>query len=154
MSVDDTVRATLDALGVEYEIFPCDPALADTTAFSCDGTSFTATAACTFADDGSYTVYGRVSDKDGGTRTYSALVTVNNVAPTAVFAAHQRLKGVALGNFRLFLSSVRRTASRFCRPGRRFLCLLWCCWLCEWRTGFGRRFGGFCICCLPCGLAA
>src|SRR5204862_2075822 len=33
MSVDDTVRATLDALGVEYEIFPCDPALADTTAF-------------------------------------------------------------------------------------------------------------------------
>src|SRR6476659_7295180 len=33
MSVDDTVRANLDALGVEYEIFPCDPALADTTAF-------------------------------------------------------------------------------------------------------------------------
>lgn len=30
---DDAVRASLDALGSEYEIFPCDPALADTAAF-------------------------------------------------------------------------------------------------------------------------
>lgn len=38
MSVDDTtvedaLRSNLDALGVEYEIFPCDPALADTATF-------------------------------------------------------------------------------------------------------------------------
>jgi prolyl-tRNA editing enzyme YbaK/EbsC (Cys-tRNA(Pro) deacylase) len=38
MSVDDTraddaLRASLDPLGVEYELFPCDPALADTAAF-------------------------------------------------------------------------------------------------------------------------
>jgi prolyl-tRNA editing enzyme YbaK/EbsC (Cys-tRNA(Pro) deacylase) len=33
MPVDDTLRARLDALGVEYEIFPCDPSLADTGAF-------------------------------------------------------------------------------------------------------------------------
>lgn len=31
--VDDALRASLDALGVPYEIFPCDPALADTAAF-------------------------------------------------------------------------------------------------------------------------
>src|SRR4051794_37277137 len=30
---DDDLRATLDSLGVPYEIFPCDPALADTAAF-------------------------------------------------------------------------------------------------------------------------
>jgi prolyl-tRNA editing enzyme YbaK/EbsC (Cys-tRNA(Pro) deacylase) len=38
MSVDDTraddaLRSNLDTLGVEYELFPCDPALADTAAF-------------------------------------------------------------------------------------------------------------------------
>jgi len=32
-SDDDALRASLDALGVDYEIFPCDPALADTAAF-------------------------------------------------------------------------------------------------------------------------
>jgi prolyl-tRNA editing enzyme YbaK/EbsC (Cys-tRNA(Pro) deacylase) len=33
MSVDHTLRASLETLGVEYEIFPCDPGLADTAAF-------------------------------------------------------------------------------------------------------------------------
>ncbi len=33
MSVESTVRQQLDALGVPYEIVPCDPALADTAAF-------------------------------------------------------------------------------------------------------------------------
>jgi prolyl-tRNA editing enzyme YbaK/EbsC (Cys-tRNA(Pro) deacylase) len=33
MSVENTVRQQLDALGVPYEIVPCDPALADTAAF-------------------------------------------------------------------------------------------------------------------------
>ena len=32
-SVHDALRASLDPLGVAYEIFPCDPALADTAAF-------------------------------------------------------------------------------------------------------------------------
>ena len=31
--VDDALRANLDALGVAYELVPCDPALADTAAF-------------------------------------------------------------------------------------------------------------------------
>ena len=38
-TVDETLRATLDPLGVPYEIFPCDPALADTAAF-CEAYGF------------------------------------------------------------------------------------------------------------------
>jgi prolyl-tRNA editing enzyme YbaK/EbsC (Cys-tRNA(Pro) deacylase) len=33
VSIDSTVRDQLDRLGVPYEIFPCDPALADTANF-------------------------------------------------------------------------------------------------------------------------
>jgi prolyl-tRNA editing enzyme YbaK/EbsC (Cys-tRNA(Pro) deacylase) len=32
-TVDESLRSTLESLGVAYEIFPCDPALADTAAF-------------------------------------------------------------------------------------------------------------------------
>ena len=39
MTVDDALRSTLDTLGVEYELFPCDPALADTAAF-CEAYGF------------------------------------------------------------------------------------------------------------------
>jgi prolyl-tRNA editing enzyme YbaK/EbsC (Cys-tRNA(Pro) deacylase) len=39
MQVDDALRASLEPLGVEYEIFPCDPALADTAAF-CEAYGF------------------------------------------------------------------------------------------------------------------
>ncbi len=39
----------------------------------------------TFDDNGSYTVYGRVFDKDGGSTDYTTTVTVNNVPPTATF---------------------------------------------------------------------
>jgi prolyl-tRNA editing enzyme YbaK/EbsC (Cys-tRNA(Pro) deacylase) len=39
MSPDDTLRASLDTLGVPYEIFPCDPELADTAAF-CEAYGF------------------------------------------------------------------------------------------------------------------
>lgn len=38
-SQDDTLCVTLDKLGVPYEIFPCDPALADTAAF-CEAYGF------------------------------------------------------------------------------------------------------------------
>jgi prolyl-tRNA editing enzyme YbaK/EbsC (Cys-tRNA(Pro) deacylase) len=36
---EDALRATLDTLDVPYEIFPCDPALADTAAF-CEAYGF------------------------------------------------------------------------------------------------------------------
>jgi prolyl-tRNA editing enzyme YbaK/EbsC (Cys-tRNA(Pro) deacylase) len=39
VSIDSTVRSQLDRLGVEYEIFPCDPALADTARF-CEAYGF------------------------------------------------------------------------------------------------------------------
>jgi PKD domain len=38
----------------------------------------------TFADNGDYTVYGRIFDKDGGYSDYQTTVHVNNVAPTNV----------------------------------------------------------------------
>jgi prolyl-tRNA editing enzyme YbaK/EbsC (Cys-tRNA(Pro) deacylase) len=39
MSIDLTVREQLDRLGVGYELFPCDPALADTAQF-CEAYGF------------------------------------------------------------------------------------------------------------------
>ncbi len=40
----------------------------------------------TFNDNGSFTVYGRILDKDNGSTTYSVSgITVNNVAPTGCF---------------------------------------------------------------------
>lgn len=72
---------------------PFDPSHADTTAgftyrFDCgDGsgvqsTGSTASASCVAPDVASLTVHGTISDKDNGSTAYSAVVTVNNVAPT------------------------------------------------------------------------
>ena len=76
---------------------PSDPSSADTTAgftyaFSCDGTTFgpasvTATDSCATTDDGSRTVRGKIVDKDLGATTYSATLSVVNIAPTATFSA-------------------------------------------------------------------
>ncbi|HEV3479688.1 MAG TPA: hypothetical protein VG144_09585, partial [Gaiellaceae bacterium] len=77
---------------------PSDPSPADTAAgfeyrFSCDdGTTWsawssTSTGSCSTNDNGTKNVKGEIRDKDGGVRTYSASVTVNNVAPTATFNA-------------------------------------------------------------------
>jgi hypothetical protein len=77
---------------------PLDPSAADTTAgfhyaFDCDGGALTATYAtasgsdsttCTFDDNGSYTVSGRIIDKDGGFTDYTTEVEVDNVPPTPV----------------------------------------------------------------------
>ena len=76
-----------------------DPTRADTTAgfkysFACTGgaaalaTTYAASGSststsCPFDDNGSFTVYGRIFDKDDGYSTYSTTVVVNNVAPTA-----------------------------------------------------------------------
>jgi hypothetical protein len=51
--------------------------LASTYAAAADGAS----KSFTFADNGSYTVYGRIFDKDGGYSEYQTTVVVNNVAP-------------------------------------------------------------------------
>src|SRR5439155_298650 len=73
-----------------------DPSSVDTAAgfeyrFSCDdGTTWsawssTSSASCSTNDNGTRHVKGELRDKDGGVSSYSADVTVNNVAPTATF---------------------------------------------------------------------
>jgi hypothetical protein len=77
---------------------PFDPSSADTTAgfghaFDCDtsdGNPFIdnagdSTESCSTADSGSRGVAGRISDKDGGSTSYSTDVTIDNVAPTGTF---------------------------------------------------------------------
>jgi hypothetical protein len=74
---------------------PSDPSSADTTAgftyaFDC-GSGYgdfghSNTASCPTDDNGSRDVGGKIKDKDGGTREYTAEVTVNNVAPSAAIA--------------------------------------------------------------------
>ena len=49
----------------------------------CSGTA--TSTSCPFDDNGSFTVKGRIFDKDDGFTTYQATVVVNNVAPTATF---------------------------------------------------------------------
>lgn len=87
-----------------------DPSAADTAAgfhyaIACDGadlgsatyaaSSAADSASCTFDDGpGSYTVRGRIIDKDGGYSEYTTSVTVNNVAPTATLIS---LGGVTEG---------------------------------------------------------
>jgi Bacterial Ig domain len=75
-----------------------DPSAGDTAAgfhyvYSCDGSSLasatyagsgtSASHDCTFGDDGSYVVKGRIIDRDDGGTTYETTVTVSNAAPTA-----------------------------------------------------------------------
>src|SRR5439155_12791347 len=48
--------------------------------------SAVSTASCPTNDNGGRTVKGSVKDKDGGVSEYTALVTINNVAPTATLA--------------------------------------------------------------------
>ena len=99
---------------------PSDPSSADTTAgfhysFACDGLTAslastyasagtTSSTTCPFADNGSYTVKGRIFDRDEGSTDYSATVVVNNVAPTVVAPADQSsnegtAKSFDLGSF-------------------------------------------------------
>lgn len=77
---------------------PSDPSSADTTAgfkyaFDCgDGSGYgpfsvSDSASCTTTDSGLRHAKGQIKDKDGGVSEYTADVTVNNVAPTANFAA-------------------------------------------------------------------
>jgi phosphohistidine swiveling domain-containing protein len=80
-----------------------DPGIADRQAgfrygFACDGldaslpvsyagASTSATVKCNFPQSGSFSVKGRIFDKDGGQRTYAATVVVANQAPVATFVA-------------------------------------------------------------------
>ena len=67
------------AAGFHYSFALASGDLAGTYAAAGSGSS----APFNFADSGSYTVYGRIFDKDGGFTTYTTTVMVNNLAPTA-----------------------------------------------------------------------
>jgi Ca2+-binding RTX toxin-like protein len=71
------------AAGLHYTYATSIAGLATTYSGATDGAS----KAFTFPDNGSYTVYGRVFDKDGGSTQYSTAVTVNDVAPVAAISA-------------------------------------------------------------------
>jgi hypothetical protein len=70
------------AAGFHYSIVSGTAPLATTYADATDGAS----KELTFADNGTYTVYGRIFDKDNGYTDYQTAVTVNNVAPMATLA--------------------------------------------------------------------
>ena len=75
--------STDTAAGFHYA-FSCTNGVLPTTYAAASSSSSTT---CTFADNGSYTVSGRIFDKDDGYTTYTTTVVVNNVAPTATFTA-------------------------------------------------------------------
>jgi hypothetical protein len=75
--------STDTAAGFHYA-FSCTNGVLPTTYAAAGSLSSTT---CTFADNGSYTVSGRIFDKDNGFNNYTTTVVVNNVAPTATFTA-------------------------------------------------------------------
>ena len=70
--------------GLHYA-FACDGAPLDGATYATSGTSAQTT--CSYDDQGIFTVSARVFDKDGGATELTTTVTVNDVAPTATFAA-------------------------------------------------------------------
>jgi large repetitive protein len=98
---------------------PSDPSGADTAqgfhyAFACNGGSLatatyagsgsSASTSCTFNDNGSYTVRGRIVDKDGGYSESTTTVSVANVNPTVTapfnqLATEGTTKSFGLGSF-------------------------------------------------------
>src|SRR6266567_957336 len=91
---------------------PNDPSTVDTAAgftyaFDCgDGSGFgafstTNTAACPTTDNGTRTVGGKIRDKDGGTTTSTALLTIDNVAPTVTAPLSQSANEGASTSFQV-----------------------------------------------------
>ena len=70
--------SSVDAASLRYSFALSPAGLATSYATAGTSNSFTPN----FADNGSYTVYGKVFDKDGGATTVTLNVTVNNVDPS------------------------------------------------------------------------
>ena len=68
--------------GLHFSYALTEDGLATTYAEALDASS----KVMTFDDNGAYTLWGRIIDKDGGFNDYSTTITVLNVAPTAVFS--------------------------------------------------------------------
>jgi hypothetical protein len=73
------------------DVSSADRAAGFTFVFDCGGgfgdPGPSASTSCPTADDGSLTVRGRITDKDGGSRTYERRVTIGAVAPSATLTA-------------------------------------------------------------------
>jgi hypothetical protein len=72
------------AAGLHYSFALGAGGLATSYATAIDGIS----KLFSFNDNGSYTVYGRIFDKDGGANDYTTTVTVSNVAPTLTLSGN------------------------------------------------------------------
>ena len=72
-----TDASAADAAGLKVSY-----ALLSSTLAASYADATTGAASFTFPDDGTYTVYGRVWDKDGGSTDYAVQVAVGNLAPT------------------------------------------------------------------------
>ena len=81
--------------GLRYSFATSPGALAATYAAA----GVTNSGSFSFNDNGTYTVYGRVIDKDGGFNDYSTSVTVNNAAPAAGVSGPASLGRGGAGNF-------------------------------------------------------
>ncbi len=65
---------------------PTDRAAELTLVYDCGkGSGYASNNVCTYTDNGTYTVKGKISDKDGEFSEYSSTITVTNVKPTATF---------------------------------------------------------------------
>lgn len=76
-----TDASAIDAASLKYA-FACNASTVS-TAYAAAVTS--SSNSCTFDDNGTSPVAGKILDKDGGSNTYSTSVVVNNVDPTATF---------------------------------------------------------------------
>jgi len=66
-------------LAFHYSFAQASGGLATTYA----GAGTSSSASFSYNDNGTFTVFGRIFDKDGGFTDYTTTITVNNVAPTA-----------------------------------------------------------------------
>ncbi|MEI7462506.1 MAG: hypothetical protein WCK15_24165, partial [Pirellula sp.] len=82
LTIANDVSAADLAAGLHYSFATTTAGLAASYAAA----SASGTASFAFTDNGTYTVFGRVIDKDGGFTDYSNVIVVNNVAPTAVMS--------------------------------------------------------------------
>ena len=127
-TLPDDVSSADTTAGFKYS-FDCanntaNLALDYATAGASDSTS------CSFADNGSYTVAGRIFDKDDGYTDYTTSVTVNNVAPTATFNAPESVDEGSTINLSLSAVSDPGSADTF---EYRFSCDDGTTWT-EWAT--------------------
>lgn len=92
---DGTDASSVDQASLRY-VITTDIAARDLATYA--EASAATSASFTFADNGTYTVYGRVFDKDGGYTDYETVVTVDNVAPvpTIDLISGVRVEGTAI----------------------------------------------------------